>query len=64
MHMSEASPAFKDFYLPDSWILDLNFDGDSLRLTCDLVLLESHPLYSSPLPAEQYSYLRADVVDF
>lgn len=58
----DSLPAFQHVYLEDSWVLDLAFDGESVRIVADLVLLEDHPLHAAPKSGEQYCYLRATLV--
>ena len=43
-------------YLEDSWVLDIQTGPDSVEITLETVLTESHPEYSDPLPGEQYCY--------
>ncbi len=54
---------FQDLYLEDSWVLDVVAQPATLRVRCNLVLRESHPLFSGPKPGEQYCY-RAGTVLF
>ena len=43
-------------YLEDSYVLDIQTEPDSVEISVETVLTESHPQYSDPLPNEQYCY--------
>lgn len=50
----------KDVYLEDSYILDIDdTNSNYFEMKLELVLKESHPLYSTPLKEEQYCYVDA-----
>lgn len=53
-----ALPALVDYYLEDSWVLDVAAHPGELQLRLDFVLRESHPAFSRPKPGEQYCYRR------
>ncbi|MFM6402486.1 MAG: hypothetical protein ACKPFF_37895 [Planktothrix sp.] len=52
IHYSQISP-LKDIYLEDSYVLDIK---DATTYELEVVLCESHPLYTPPLEGEQYCY--------
>ncbi|WP_019137607.1 hypothetical protein [Cellulomonas massiliensis] len=56
-------PALADYYLEDSWVLDVTARPGALVLRLDFVLLESHRAFTAPLPGEQYCY-RSGVLRF
>ena len=43
-------------YLEDSWVLDIQTEPDSVEISLETVLTESHPQYSDPPPNKQYCY--------
>ena len=43
-------------YLEDSWVLDIQTEPDSVEISVETVLTESHPQYSDPPPNKQYCY--------
>ena len=43
-------------YLEDSYVLDIQTEPDSVEISVETVLTESHPQYSDPLPGERYCY--------
>jgi hypothetical protein len=45
-------PSLEHVYLEDSWVLDIQTGPDSVEITLETVLTESHPEYSDPLPDE------------
>lgn len=47
---------FGGIYLEDSWVLSILASPGILTMECDLVLQESHPEYSPPIPTEHYCY--------
>ena len=49
-------PSLEHVYLEDSWVLDIQTGPDSVEITLETVLTESHPEYSDPPPDEQYCY--------
>lgn len=52
---------FKDLYLEDSFVLDIEVHPGVVTIDLDAVLLESHPRYEVPPPDEQYCYRRAQI---
>jgi hypothetical protein len=46
-------------YLEDSYVLDINIKPASVEFLLSVVLTEKHPLYTAPLPHEQYCYRTA-----
>ena len=55
----EAFDDLRDIYLEDSWVLQVQADGHTLRFVLDAVPTEAHPYYHGPRPDEQYDYRRA-----
>lgn len=55
-------PGFEDVYLEDSWILGIHVEPGSVAFDVEVVLLETHPLYSPPGPEEQYCYRRGTII--
>ena len=53
---------FKGIYLEDSYVLDIKLSFDNFEILLDAVLHETHPLYTMPLPDEQYCYRQARVI--
>lgn len=47
----------ENIYLEDSYVLGIKTDT-SIEFFLEAVLTENHPLYTSPLPGEQYCYRR------
>ncbi|MBP1677380.1 MAG: hypothetical protein H6Q20_1939 [Bacteroidetes bacterium] len=47
---------FNDIYLEDSYVLEIIESDTNLVFKMELVLLENNPLYTTPLPNEQYCY--------
>ena len=56
-------PGFEDLYLEDSWLLEIRPGEETLTISADLVLRESHPAYRTPRSGEQYCY-RAGLITF
>ena len=46
-------------YLEDSYVLDVQQRAESLSFLLEAVLTPNHPRYRTPLPGEQYCYVRA-----
>jgi len=53
-------PGFENIYLEDSYVLSINAKT-SIQIFLEAVLTENHPLYTQPLPGEQYCYRRMTV---
>ncbi|MCY7386431.1 MAG: hypothetical protein LH628_28485 [Microcoleus sp. CAN_BIN18] len=53
-------PGFENIYLEDSYVLSINAKT-SIQILLEAVLTEHHPLYTQPLPGEQYCYRRMTV---
>lgn len=51
-----------DFYLEDSWVLDVNETPGSLSFRVDAVLTEGNPRYHPPYPNEQYCYAHVRII--
>jgi hypothetical protein len=49
-------PDLENIYLEDSYLLNIRIRDGNIELIVEAVLLENHPLYSPPLPGEQYCY--------
>jgi hypothetical protein len=49
-------PGLEHVYLEDSYVLDVRTSPASVEFSLLVVLREQHPLYSPPLPGEQYCY--------
>lgn len=47
---------FEYVYLEDSYVLDIQINPSSVEFSLLVVFTEQHPLYSPPLPGEQYCY--------
>ncbi len=47
----------ENIYLEDSYVLGIKTDT-SIEFFLEAILTENHPLYTSPLPGEQYCYQR------
>ena len=58
----EELSGFEDVYLEDSYLLGIDEEAQSLVLTVELVLRETHELYQPPKVDEQYCYRRARIV--
>ena len=52
----------KSFYLEDSYVNVVQFDGEQLSFNCEVVLLESHAAYRPPNLGEQYCYMRCKII--
>lgn len=52
-------PGLADFYLEDSWVLELSATERSVVFILDLVLKEGHPAWQPPKSAEQHCYRRS-----
>jgi hypothetical protein len=52
---------FEDIYLEDSWVLGIRLEPGLALFEVELVILESHPRYTTPRPGEQYCYLRGQI---
>jgi hypothetical protein len=48
-------PGLENIYLEDSYVLGIKTDT-SIEFFLEAILTENHPLYTSPLPGEQYCY--------
>ena len=55
-------PNLDYIYLEDSWVKDIQIHPYSLIIDMDLVLCESHSLYSPPKPGEQYCYRESKLI--
>ena len=53
---------FEEFYFEDSYVLGINTLPETVEIILSAVLTERHPLYSAPLPDEQYCYRRIRIV--
>jgi hypothetical protein len=53
---------FKGIYLEDSFVLDIKLNFESFEILLEAVLHETHPLYTIPLPNEQYCYRKARII--
>ena len=49
-------PGFENVYLEDSYVLGIKAQGSVVEILIEAVLTENHPLYTPPLPGEQYCY--------
>jgi hypothetical protein len=47
---------FENVYLEDSYLLNVQINNSSIEFLVETVLTENHPLYTHPLPNEQYCY--------
>ena len=56
-------PGLEHIYLEDSYVLEIEEGTDSLKVTLEAVLTETHPEYSTPKAGEQYCY-RDAVLEF
>jgi hypothetical protein len=54
-------PGFSDVYLEDSYVLGIAKEPTKLTFLLDLVLRESHPLYTTPQNGQQYCYYPANL---
>lgn len=55
--MSESTSGPEHVYLPDSWVLSVHTDTDSVRFLIEAVLEHDHPMfYWPPHSGEQYPY--------
>ncbi|MFF4358473.1 hypothetical protein [Streptomyces sp. NPDC001604] len=52
---------FANFYLEDSFVLEVKATPGSLVLEVELVLTPQHPAYHPPAPGEQHCYARATI---
>ncbi len=53
-------PGFENIYLQDSYVISIHAKT-SIQILLEAVLTEHHPLYTQPLPGEQYCYRRMTV---
>ncbi|YCK81098.1 hypothetical protein M1D89_18730 [Arthrobacter sp. D3-18] len=51
-----------EYYLEDSFVLDVRATPGRFSIMLDFVLREGHPQYASPLPGEQYCYRKGRLV--
>jgi hypothetical protein len=58
----EDLPGFENVYLEDSFVIDVRATPGEVVFTVEVVLLETHPLYSEPADGDQYCYRRGEVV--
>jgi hypothetical protein len=56
-------PGFENVYLEDSYVLAIKAKA-SVEILIEAVLTENHPLYTSPLPGEQYCYRQMTIKFF
>lgn len=54
--------SFKDVYLEDSFVLDIDEIGNKICFTVDIVLSENHPLYLPPKKNEEYCYKKGKII--
>lgn len=54
---------FADVDLTQSYVLSWHVEGDTLFVDIDLLLLDTHPFYEKPRPAEQVC-IRPAVIEF
>jgi hypothetical protein len=52
---------FEEFYLEDSYVLDLSIGLAETRIRLEVVLRENHPDYAPPREGEQYCYRQAEI---
>jgi hypothetical protein len=55
-------PDLSDYYLEDSWVLDVTARPGLLVLSLEVVLRETHAEHRPPKPGEQYCYRRARLI--
>ena len=53
--------SFKDVYLEDSFVLEIQESDDEVIFIVEAVLTENHPLYTQPKVNEQYCYKKAKI---
>jgi len=54
-------PGFENIYLEDSYVLGIKAQGSVVEILIEAVLTENHPLYTPPLPGEQYCYRKMTI---
>lgn len=52
---------FEEFYLEDSFILDVIARPGSLMFVVEMILRENHPAYRPPIQGEQHCYRRGRI---
>lgn len=58
----EGIDSLKNYYLEDSYVMNIERYGSIVKLIVDLVLTENHPLYRSPKNDENYCYRRGEIL--
>lgn len=53
---------FRNTYLEDSFVLDIEESKEQLSFTVEIVLTEKHSLYAPPSENEQYCYKTAKII--
>jgi len=53
---------FKNIYLEDSFVLEIDEEAEYLSFTVEIVLTEEHLMYSPPRKNEQYCYKKGKIV--
>jgi len=53
---------FKNVYLEDSFVLEIDETDDELSFILEVVLTENHPLYTPPNSDKQYCYKKGEIV--
>ena len=55
-------PELEQFYLEDSFVLEIKETTDTLTFHMELVLREGHPAYRAPSRNQQYCYKRGKLI--
>jgi len=53
---------FKNIFLEDSFVLDIDESEHHISFTVEMVLTEKHPLYTPPHTGEQYCYQKGMII--
>lgn len=55
-------PKLSDYYLEDSYVLDIFEEKDTLTFHLEAVISESHPNYSPPQKDQLYTYIKISII--
>ncbi len=53
---------FSEIYLEDSYVLELNENGNCIEFIVELVLCEGHNLYKTPKEGEAFFYKKGKII--
>ncbi len=58
----EKFNGFENIFLEDSFVLEITEKSNEIKFLMELVLAQTHPMYSKPKPNEIYCYKKAELL--